>query len=93
MNELPQAKRLQSDMEYGQSEEADVKLEPSILSGVEGYIDNVAYAVPRLPQQLEDGDPSHPSSCHGTVSSLSPICKPSRANQATRLSINQKDDS
>ena len=35
-DELPQAERLHSDLEYGQAEEADMKLDPSILGGTEG---------------------------------------------------------
>ena len=44
-NDLPQVERLPSDMTFGQAEEADVKLDPSILGGTEGYIDDGACVV------------------------------------------------
>ena len=49
VNELLQVKQLQLDLEYGQAEEVDVKLDPSILSGTEGYIDNEVCVVLDFP--------------------------------------------
>ena len=44
-HQLPPPSRLPADSSFGQAAEADVKLEPSILGGTEGYIDDGACAV------------------------------------------------
>ena len=44
-NQLPAPTRLSKDTDFGQAMEADVKLDPSILGGTEGYIDDGACAV------------------------------------------------
>jgi len=49
-NELPATERLEDDIPFGKAEEADVKLDPSILGGTEGYIDDGACAVLDTPE-------------------------------------------
>ncbi|KAL7525801.1 hypothetical protein ACHAXR_002849, partial [Thalassiosira sp. AJA248-18] len=44
-NELPPPERIPGNVEFGRAEEADVKLDPSITGGAEGYIDDGACAV------------------------------------------------
>ena len=39
-SQLPPPSRLHASIAFGRAEEADVKLDPSILGGTEGYIDD-----------------------------------------------------
>ena len=49
-SELPPPERLANDIPFGSAEEADVSLNPIILGGTEGYIDDGACAVLNLPK-------------------------------------------
>jgi len=49
-SELPAQERLADDIPFGPAEEADVTLDPSILGGTEGYIDDGACAVLDTPE-------------------------------------------
>ena len=49
---LPQPKRLDENIKFGKAEEADVKLDPKIKGGCDGFIDDGGTAVLDSPENL-----------------------------------------